>query len=133
MQDAISRDMAKIVIDNTANFGGTSKLKIGIIGKPLAGKSTLFSLLTNHEASSNNKTQMAVGKIPDPRVDRIAQLQKPLKVVYSAIDFWDVPGFLPGKNSVAFLQTVRDVDALVVVIRAFESETVPSWRNQALR
>lgn len=102
-------------------------MKIGIIGKPLAGKSTLFSLLTNHEASSSNKTQMAVGKIPDPRIEKIAQLQKPLKVVYSSIDFWDVPGFLPGKNSAEFLQSVRDVDALVMVIRAFESDTVPSY------
>lgn len=102
-------------------------MKIGIIGKSLAGKSTLFSLLTNHEAGSSNKTQMAVGKIPDPRLEKIAQLQKPLKVVYSAIDFWDVPGFLPGKNSADFLHSVRDVDALVVVIRAFESDTVPSY------
>ena len=102
-------------------------MKIGIIGKPLAGKSTLFRLLTNHDSGSNNKTQMAVGKIPDPRLEVLAKLHNPRKVSYSTIDFWDVPGFLPGKNSADFLQTVRDVDALVLVIRAFESDTVPSF------
>lgn len=103
-------------------------MKIGIIGKPLAGKSTLFRLFTNHDAGTNsNKTQMAVGKIPDPRLEVLSQLHKSRKVVYSTIDFWDVPGFLPGKNSSEFLQSVRDVDALVLVIRAFESDTVPSF------
>jgi len=102
-------------------------LKIGIIGKPQAGKSMLFRLLTNHDASPNGKAQVAVGRIPDPRIDVLAQMYNPRKVTYATIDFWDVPGFQPGRSSLDFLQSVRDVDALVAVIRAFDSETVPSY------
>lgn len=104
-------------------------MKIGIIGKPQAGKSTLFRLLTNHEAGTNNKTQIAVGKIPDPRVDVLAKLHNSRKVTYATIDFCDVPGFLPGKNASEFLQSVRDVDALVLVLRAFDSPTVPAYEG----
>src|SRR5690606_30730823 len=100
-----------------ANLGGTLKLKIGIIGKPQAGKSMLFRLLTNHDASPNGKAQVAVGRIPDPRIDVLAQMYNPRKVTYATIDFWDVPGFQPGRSSLDFLQSARDVDALVAVIR----------------
>lgn len=102
-------------------------MKIGIIGKPQAGKSALFRLLTNHEPSPNGKAQVAVGKIPDQRIDVLAKLFNPRKITYATIDFWDVPGFQPGRNSLDFLQSVRDVDALVVVLRAFESDTVPNY------
>ena len=112
-----------------AIIGGNFTLKIGIIGRPQAGKSTLFQLLTNHQVGSSNKTQMAVGKIPDPRMEVLAKLHNPRKVTYATIDFWDVPGFLPGKNSGGFLQSVSDVDALVLVIRAFQSDIVPSYNG----
>ncbi len=104
-------------------------MKIGIIGRPQGGKSTLFQLLTNHQVGSNNKTQVAVGKVPDPRMEVLAKLHNPRKVTYATIDFWDVPGFLPGKNTGGFLQSVSDVDALVLVIRAFESDIVPSYNG----
>lgn len=106
-------------------------MKIGIIGRPQSGKSTLFQLFTNHDVSTNNKTQVAVGKVPDPRIDLIASLQKPLKTVYASIDFLDVPGFIPGQNSngKGFLQSVSDADALVLVTRAFQSDIVPSYNG----
>lgn len=87
----------------------------------------LFRLLTHHDVNPNGKAQVAVGRIPDPRIDVLAQMYNPRKVTYATIDFWDVPGFQPGRSSLDFLQSVRDVDALVAVIRAFESETVPSY------
>ncbi len=87
----------------------------------------MFRLLTNHEAGSSNKAQVAVGRVPDPRIDVLAKLHNPRKVTYATIDFWDVPGFLPGKNSFEFLQSVRDVDALVAVVRAFDSAVAPSY------
>lgn len=104
-------------------------MKIGIIGRPQAGKSTLFQLLTNHEASSNGKSQVAVGKIPDLRMEILSTLHKPRKVSYATIDFLDVPGFIPGQNSNGFLQSISDADALVVVTRAFESDMVPSYNG----
>ncbi|MDI9422913.1 MAG: redox-regulated ATPase YchF [Bacillota bacterium] len=104
-------------------------MKIGIIGRPQAGKSTLFQLLTNHQVGSGNKAQVAVGKIPDPRIDALTKLHNPRKVTYATIDFWDVPGFLPGQNAAGFLESVRDVDALVLVVRAFESDIVPSYNG----
>lgn len=120
-----------IVLQNalSAILGGTSKLKIGIIGRPQSGKSTLFELLTNHQAGSGNKTQVAVGKVPDPRIEELTEMHHPRKVTYATIDFWDVPGFLPGQNTGGFLQSVSDVDALVVVVRAFESDIVPSYNG----
>jgi len=104
-------------------------LKIGIIGRPQSGKSTLFQLLTNHQAGSGSKTQVAVGKVPDSRVDVLAQMYKPRKVTYATIDFSDVPGFMAGQNNAGFLQSVSDMDALVVVVRAFESDIVPSYNG----
>lgn len=104
-------------------------MKIGIIGRPQSGKSTLFQLLTNHEAGINTKTQVAVGKIPDQRMEVLAQLHNPRKVTYATIDFLDVPGFVPGQNSSGFLQSVSDADALVLVTRAFQSDTVPSYNG----
>ncbi len=109
------------------NIGGTQNLKIGIIGRPQAGKSTLFQLLTNHHAPSGNKTQVAVGKVPDPRIEVLTEMHRPRKVTYATIDFLDVPGFLPGASTGGFLQSISDVDALVVVVRAFESDIVPSY------
>jgi GTP-binding protein YchF len=104
-------------------------LKIGIIGRPQSGKSTLFELLTNCQAGSGNKTQIAVGKVPDPRIEVLTQMYKPRKVTYAAIDFSDVPGFMAGQNNGSFLQSVSDMDALVVVVRAFASDVVPSYNG----
>ncbi|NLL42822.1 MAG: redox-regulated ATPase YchF [Firmicutes bacterium] len=104
-------------------------MKIGIIGRPQAGKSTLFQLLTNHHAGFGNKIQVAVGKVPDPRIETLIELHNPRKVTYAAIDFLDLPGFLPGQNANGFLQSVSDVDALVLVVRAFESDTVASYNG----
>jgi len=73
-------------------------LKIGIIRKPQAGKSTLFRLLTNHAASANGKVQMAVGRIPDSRVDVLARLHNSRKVTYATIDFWTFLAFSPAET-----------------------------------
>ena len=103
-------------------------MKIGIIGMPQSGKSTLFRLLTNAQPGLGQKAAIAVGKVPDQRIDRLAEIFKPRKVTYAVIDFVDVPGFVTGqgKQSSEFFNAVRDVDALVLVVRAFESDSVPA-------
>ncbi|HHT74191.1 MAG TPA: redox-regulated ATPase YchF [Firmicutes bacterium] len=103
-------------------------MKIGIIGMPQSGKSTLFRLLTNSQSGLNGKAAIAVGKVPDQRIDRLSEIFKPRKTTYAAIDFVDVPGFAAGtgNNASEFFEKVRDVDALVLVVRAFQSDTVPA-------
>lgn len=102
-------------------------MKIGIIGMPQSGKSTLFRLLTNSTPGLNGKAAIAVGKVPDQRIDRLSEIFRPRKTTYAAIDFVDVPGFAgSGSNAGEFFEKVRDVDALVLVVRAFESDTVPA-------
>lgn len=106
-------------------------MKIGIIGKLQSGKSTFFQLLTNHKAETTNKAQIAVGKIPDSRVEVLSDLDIPLRKVYATINFVDVPGFISGQdsNSKGFLQSIRDVDAIVMVVRAFESDVIPAYNG----
>lgn len=103
-------------------------MKIGIIGMPQSGKSTLFQLLTNTEPGLNGKAQVAVGKVPDPRIDRLRDIFKPRKTTYAAIDFVDVPRFAAGsgKNASEFFENVRDVDALVLVVGAFYPASQPA-------
>lgn len=103
-------------------------MKIGIIGRPHAGKSALFELFTGQETFQNGKPQLATGKVPDGRADALADLYKLKRIVYANIDFVDIPGFIPGqeRGGRSFLQVVRDADALVLVTRAFESDIVPS-------
>ncbi len=103
-------------------------MKIGIIGRPHAGKSALFELFTGQKAFGNGRPQLAAGKVPDSRVDVLAGLYKPKKITYASIDFLDVPGFMPGQQQGGrgFLQAVRDVDALILVARAFHSDAAPS-------
>lgn len=105
---------------------------MGIIGLPMAGKTTLFNLLTGAAAGGGGgKAQVNVGmaKVPDRRLDFLAALFHPRKVTPAAIQFTDLAGFLPGQGDRAklneFLQGVRKSDALVHVVRTFESESLP--------
>jgi len=99
-------------------------VKIGLIGLNQTGKTSLFELLTG-KAASNIGTCF----IPDERIDFLSGLFKPKKTIYAKIEVTDVPGFSTssgGANSAAvrFLDDVRHCDALVHVLRAFESDSV---------
>lgn len=109
-------------------------MQIGIIGLPLAGKTTLFNLLTGGGAATGGaagRAQVNVGmaKVPDRRLDVLAAMFHPRKVTPAAIQFTDIAGFVPGEGDKAklnaFLQGVRKSDALIHVIRTFESERLP--------
>ena len=107
-------------------------MKIGIIGLPLSGKSTIFNALTGlsaevKEFSSGGKTKPNLGvvKIPDERLEKLAEIFKPKKTTHATVDFVDMIGISKdAKAEDVDLTPIRDTDALVCVIRFFENEKV---------
>ena len=109
-------------------------MKIGLIGLNQAGKTSLFSLLTGRDESgsfSSGKGSANIGTcvVPDERVDFLSELYHPKKATYAKIEITDIAGFSAsdgGRNSGAarFLNDVRPCDAVVHVLRAFESDDV---------
>jgi len=109
-------------------------MKIGIVGLDQTGKTTLFNLLTgrgDHTATAGGRgvANIGTGFVPDGRIDFLSAMYKPKKTIYAKIDLTDVAGFSvsdDGRNSGAakFLNDVRPCDALIHVLRAFESGSV---------
>jgi len=108
-------------------------MKIGIIGLANSGKTTVFNALTGLEMETAGYSSMAgepnVGtvKVPDERVDRLAEMYNPRKITYATVEYVDYLGIAQGdpaqNRKVADL--IKDVDAVVHVVRGFEDETVP--------
>ena len=105
-------------------------LRIGIVGLPQTGKTTLFQILTHAHGSGvgsgRQEAHVGVVRVPDVRLDRLSELFKPQKTVYATIEYMDMPGSVielarTGVQS----QALRELDALVHVVRAFEDEAVP--------
>lgn len=109
-------------------------MKVGLIGLNQTGKTTLFDLLTGRRDGSaptggKGSANIGTGLVPDERIDFLSGLYKPKKTTYARIELTDVAGFSvsgDGHNSGAtkFLNDVRPCDALVHVLRAFESDHV---------
>ena len=104
-------------------------MKAGILGLPLAGKSTLFQLLTGTPApppGGRPEARVGIARVPDSRVFRLAEIFQPKKRTLATVEYVDVPGVAKGEGaSLVDLPALRGVDALVHVVRAFESETAP--------
>ena len=105
-------------------------MRCGIIGLPQAGKTTLFQILTRAttQASHRHGEAQHIGTvvIPEKRVDRLAKLFSSLKTVYPTIEYVDVAAI--GKDTLketAYLMTLRNMDALVHVVRLFRNEAIP--------
>jgi GTP-binding protein YchF len=104
-------------------------MKAGILGLSLVGKSTLFQLLTGSPSpppGSRPEPRLGVARVPDPRVEALAGIFNPKKRTWATVEYVDVPGVGRGQGSTLVdLPALRGVDALVHVVRAFESDTVP--------
>jgi GTP-binding protein YchF len=99
-------------------------MQIGIIGMPMVGKTTIFQLLTDTigKTTAIGKANTAMARIPDYRVDRLSEYYHPKKTTYAQLEIVDIPGLMPGgeKSSAVFLDAVRQADALLMVVRAFD-------------
>jgi GTP-binding protein YchF len=104
-------------------------MKVGIIGLSSVGKSSLFQLLTGAAPAapgSRPEARMGIARVPDPRVEKLAEMYKPKKKTPATVEYVDVPGVGKGEGSALVdLPALRGVDALVHVVRAFESDMTP--------
>jgi ribosome-binding ATPase len=104
-------------------------MKTAIIGLPMVGKTSLFTILTGvHEAAKvgNLEARVGITKVPDARVDALAKLYQPPKITYATVEYLDFPSI--SKESLrdpSYLASLRVADALAHVLRVFESDTVP--------
>ena len=107
----------------------------GIVGLPNVGKSTLFNALTRASVDAANfpfctiEPNTGVVPVPDPRLDRIAEIVNPARVVPSAMEFVDIAGLVAGAAKGEglgnrFLAHIRETDAVAHVVRCFEDENV---------
>jgi len=105
-------------------------MQLGIIGMPMVGKTTIFGLLTGSidKGGSQGKTNIAIAKIPDARIDYLSGVFKPKKTTLAQLEVVDIPGLMPGgeKSAALFLDGVRKADALLHVVRLFDNDAVPS-------
>ena len=111
-------------------------MKLGILGPPQCGKTTLFTALTRGQAeagsSRGEKVHLGSVKVPDERLDRLRDLYQPKKFTPAKVDYVDAPPLETShgdRGALAALSALRDVDAFVLVVRAFADPAVPHFKE----
>jgi GTP-binding protein YchF len=105
-------------------------MKTGIIGLPQVGKTSLFKILTKQQLApahgNPREAHIGVARVPDERLDKLAALYNPRKLIHASLEYVDVAAI--GEEALketAFLSNLRTVDALAHVVRAFDDPSIP--------